>query len=489
MKEDFKYIRRKNRILVFVNICLSLLLIYIVNLIASKYYLHKDLTEEGTFSLSPESLAYLKKLEVPVEIILLFPSEPEQPDLGHVYKMIGRLAEAYVNALPAKQRDKIKIEKVDPFKENKRVQEIAAKFGAQKENLIIVASKGRYKQIYLTDMLVLDESKVVGFKGEQLITSAILEVTRLKSDKLYFLAGHGEMSLSSSDARRGLSEVAHFLKKQNYDLEEIDLSAVNEIPKDASLLVLVSPQTPLLEKEMLLLKHYLTKKNGAMLVFLDPYKEHGLEELFYDWGVLAERRVLRDEGKDFQVTTGDLIIRRFGKHPLTEMLVNYKLPIAIGLSRPIRQDLGRALDPRVSIVPLLASSQTSWAQAENRALKNSPFDRSKDIKGPLTLGLLAERKMHAYWGMELSCGRLMVYGNGDFISNHKLSLLGNRMLLKSSICWMLGKNEVLNLPPEQLKKYQLPLSQNNLFQIILGMFVLPGSLACLGLLIFIIRRR
>ena len=62
-----------------------------------------------------------------------------------------------------------------------------------------------------------------------------------------------------------------------------------------------------------------------------------MEELFYDWGVLADDMMVEDIGPDF-AQGGDLIIRRFAEHPITELLVDYQITALFGLPRPMRTD-------------------------------------------------------------------------------------------------------------------------------------------------------
>ena len=45
-----------------------------------------------------------------------------------------------------------------------------------------------------------------------------------------------------------------------------------------------------------------------------------MEELFYDWGVLADDMMVEDIGPDFRAQGGDLIIRRFAEHPILSYL-------------------------------------------------------------------------------------------------------------------------------------------------------------------------
>jgi cobalamin biosynthesis protein CobD/CbiB len=45
---------------------------------------------------------------------------------------------------------------------------------------------------------------VRAFKGEEALTSALLEITEEKQSKLYFLSGHGEAAPNAEDLRRAV---------------------------------------------------------------------------------------------------------------------------------------------------------------------------------------------------------------------------------------------------------------------------------------------
>ena len=139
-----------------------------------------------------------------------------------------------------------------------------------------------------------DDGEITGFNGEQLFTSAIVEVSQNKRPKIYFLAGHGEMSLDEIDPNRGLSRLKQFLLERNFDLQGIDLTTVETIPEDADLVVIAGPQAPFRPIEVERLRNYLDDQ-GKLIVFLQPYVPHGLDDLFYEWGILADDRIVVDQ--------------------------------------------------------------------------------------------------------------------------------------------------------------------------------------------------
>ena len=67
-----------------------------------------------------------------------------------------------------------------------------------------------------------DGEAITGFRGERVFTSAIIELAAEKSEKLYFLVGHGEMRLDDVDPVLGLSQLENFLLERNMEVAELD---------------------------------------------------------------------------------------------------------------------------------------------------------------------------------------------------------------------------------------------------------------------------
>lgn len=488
-KEDFKNTQLVKKIAYALNITLSITLILTINILASKYYIRKDLTKNRSYSLSPETLAYIGKLDKPVEIFVTIPPKLSQSRLSEIYLTISRLLKEYEYATRNKKNGRIVIEYIDPFREIQRAHEIASQFGVQKDNTIIVRSGENYRQIIASDLFTSKHGEIEEFKGEQVFTSAILNITGSEKEKIYFITGHGEMRINDVDPLRGLSEAGHLLKTYNIHTDQLELTQTTEIPSDANLVIIASPQAPFLREEVEQLRRYLSDRNGRLIAFLDPINQHGLDDLLYEWGILADDMLLLDTNTDFKANSGDLILRSFTNHPITQFLEDYQLAVLAGLTRPIRPDIASPLDPRRIVTPLILTSETSWAERRYHTMQGMQFDRGTDLKGPVPVATLAEKSINSQLGINIRGGRVVVFGNSNFIANNRINALGNRILFQNTVNWAINLNDLLNIQPKTLKKFQLTLSQNDLVHITFGIFAVPGSIACIGLLIFAIRRR
>ncbi len=488
-KEDFKNTERAKKIGRILNIILAIIFIFGLNILASKYYLRKDLTKNRVHSLSPETLAYIQKLKKPVEIFVTIPSQSPQAQLSETYLMVSRLLKEYQYATRNNKNGKITVEYINPFKQMQRAHQIAVQFGVQKDNSIILKSGNDYRQINPTELYTSQHGEIEKFKGEQVLTSAILNVTGSQKEKIVFIGGHGEMRINDVDPLRGLSELNRLLNTYNIETAQIELTQTSEIPSDANLVIIASPQTTFLPEEIAQLRQYLSDRNGRLIAFLDPVAQHGLDDLLYEWGILADDMLILDSSIDFKANSGDLILRSFTNHPITQFLEDNQLAVLAGLSRPIRPDIASPLDPRRTVTPLIWTSETSWGERAYQTMAAMQFDLNKDLKGPIPIATLAERNVNSQLGINIRGGRLVVFGNSNFIGNNRINGLGNRILLQNTINWTIDLNDLLNIPPKTLNNFQITLSQKDLIQTSLGIFAIPTSMACIGLLVFLIRKR
>jgi len=486
---DFRLARRirfANRTL---QILLSLTLILALNFLASKYFERIDLTEAGSFTLAPESKAYIRELDSPVDIIVTIPNDPDVPELVQIHQHLRKLLREYSAAGQQADRKLVRVEFVDIYRQRKRAQELANTYRLTQENIILVAQGERSHEIRQADLYEVGDNEIKGFRGEKAITSAIIDVASAERDKVYFLVGHGEMRLDDVDPLRGLSQLENFLRERNYALATLDLAVEAQVPEDADLLVLPSPQASLLPEEVEKLRRYMSERNGRMIVLLDPGRRHGMDDLFYDWGVLADDMVVVDSGPDFRAQGGDLVVRRFAEHPITELLVDYQITALFGQPRPIRTDPASLDNERLNVLQLIGSSEQSWAERDFRTQDPMVFDAGRDIPGPVSIATVSIRSASSELGINIPGGRLVVFGNSDFIANNRLRAFGNRTLFFNAMNWALTRNHLLNIPTRPLESYQVVMSQSDLNRLILYYAIIPAAAGFFGLLIFFIRRR
>ena len=477
--------RVANRI---VQIILGLCLVASLNYLAAKYFTRIDLTQSGTYSLAPESKAHIRALEEPVSIIVTIPNDPEVAELKQIHQHLRKLLREYEAEGMKEGKAYINIEFLDIYQQRKRAQDLSNKYKLTQENIILIAMGERTREIRQAELYEVADNQITGFRGEKVITSAIIDVSAKDEDKIYFLVGHGEMRLEDVDPLRGLSQLEAFLRERNYILATLDLAVEENVPLDADLIVVPSPQAGLLSEEVEKLRRYMSERNGRMMVLIDPGRRHGMEELFYDWGVLADDMLVEDIGPDFRAQGGDLIIRRFAAHPITKLLVDYQVTALFGRPRPMRTDPGSLKDPRLKVTQIMGTSDQSWAESDYRTEDPIKFDEERDLKGPIPIATVSTRTAGTGLGINIPGGRFVAFGNSDFITNNRLRAFGNRTLFFNSMNWALAKNSMLNIATRPLESYQVVMSKRDLNRTLVYYAILPSATALLGLLIYLIRR-
>lgn len=486
--EDFSNWRRFQKLNRWIQILLAVIFLWGVNMMANRYYVRKDLALESRYALSAETRAYLSQLTRPVDIIVTTGSDVSHPELEQAHEALKQLLKEYVHESGSWKEPFVRVEYVNVYQQKKRAQELAHAYNLSREYAIIVASELGYRQLFPGDLYKAEKGRPKLFIGEQALTAAIIEVSTQSQPKLYFLTGHGEMGVEDVNPSRGLSELELLLRQKNYAIEQLNLSEVNKIPDDAKLVLSIAPQAALLPGEEEILQDYLLLRNGRMIVLLSPMYPHGMNNLFYDWGILAEDLVVMDSGKDFQVAGGDFLIRRFAQHPITESLIDYQVGLLTGFWRPIQFEATMPEDELLGMSMVAASSESSWAKKVSRSGLPAEYDED-DPKGPLPLGIAAERRIGADLGVDMPGGKLVVLGNADFVSNQRLNTLGNHVLFLNMVRWALDQHFALTIPPKTVDTFQVVMSQSDFYNLALKFAGVPLLVGALGVGVYWSRKR
>lgn len=104
--------------------------------------------------------------------------------------------------------------------------------------------------------------------SEQAFTSALARLSRNEKRFVVFVSGHGERS-PNREANHDISEFSAVLRARGVNLQEINLTAVNAIPDNTSLVVVASPQLAYLKNELQILAKYISG-GGNFLWLSDP---------------------------------------------------------------------------------------------------------------------------------------------------------------------------------------------------------------------------
>lgn len=488
--DDFASVRRIRRTERAMLIALGLLLLGGVNYWASRAYKRIDITPQQRYSLSPQTVAYILQIEEPIEIFFIFSKGELGADGLQGFDEIKSLLQSYADVGRTSRTPAIEVEFVDAFQKRQHIQDIIARYAIQEENLILVASGDQRMEIPIVDLYEFEGGTKQRFRGEQVITSAILKVAYPSNRTIYFITGHGEMRLEDVDPLRGLSQVRLLLSEHNLEALPLDLSKDAPIPEDAALLVLVSPQTALLPLEVEKLRNYMSEQSGRLILFLEPGREHGLDDLLNDWGLQVDDVRIVDPSSEARTSEQGVIIRTFFPHPATQYHIDNQLTMLVGPSRPISMKTSIRAQEHLTLAPLMETSMQSWGERAYRLSKQSSFDAAVDIPGPLNIAVAAERQISSQLGITIPRGRMVVVGNADFIANRRIHTLGNRIFFRNLINWGLDRNNLLNLPSRPIEYFHITLSRSDTWRIgILLLIGLPAAIALFGFITISIRYR
>lgn len=480
---------QSNRYVRAVNIFLQTLLIIIlfagINYLGMKYFERIDMTRNQVYSLSAESRSYLKQLKEPVRVIVTITEEEGDPDLARIYKDVRSELREFAYATRDNPNGRIEVEFLNVYRQRRRAELLEV----EEPNMVLFLAGEKRKAVFVNDLYKTKDRQPSQFQGEKAFMAAILDVSSKKRQVLYFLTGHGEMRLPDVSPLRGLSQIEAALRVRNYEMKEFELITSQRVPEDAAMVFIISPQTALLPVEQEALRQYLSVGAGRVFTVLDPAKSHGMEDLFFEWGILADDVLVVEADPNFRVEGGDLLVRRLAEHPATQILVDNQIPVLSGPARSVRADPGRPLDESLTVTELMATSDASWGERGYFNPEGLSFDPASDLRGPIKLGSIAERRVDSRLGISLPGGRLIVLGTSDLLSNNRIGAFGNLTLVLNTITWALGREDLLNIPSRTSEKLQLMISQEQLTYTRLGIqFAPPLFVALLGFLVLLRRR-
>jgi hypothetical protein len=137
--------------------------------------------------------------------------------------------------------------------------------------------------------------------------------------------------------------------------------------------------------------------------------------------------------------------------------------------------------------PFLVSGPQSWAERNTQSVYDGKvsFDADKDLKGPVSVGLIVGTRSTE------TAGSLIVMGDSDFAADHYFDVLGNKDLFLNTVNWLAGKEKLIST---RGKATQTPISilflTENESRLVFwsSVIVEPGIVLLFGLMVVIWRR-
>ena len=223
---------------VLAQIVLVLFLAAMVNSIAFKHYARWDFSRDQKYALSDKTKRFLDTLKGKMRITVFFP--PGTPITTDVQNLLTEYQYA--------GKGKVDIEHIDPERNLSRAKELFDKYKVvTDEPLLIVDYEGRNKTVKASEMAEIDQSgmalgespRVAAFKGEQAITSAMIDLVEGKKKILGYVLGHKEPPLAEGSA---ISILKTFIENENVQFKELNLLDLDAIPEDVKTVMIIGPQ-------------------------------------------------------------------------------------------------------------------------------------------------------------------------------------------------------------------------------------------------------
>ncbi len=452
--------RRSTRIQNGLFLVMFLALVGMLAWLSVRYTFTADWTASGRNTLSEASSELLKTLDAPVNITA-FASKDES-----VRAAIRDLVARYQRHKPD-----ITLTFVNPDLQPARVRELGIRLNGE----LLIAYRGR-------------EEKLAAV-SEQSITNALQRLVRSSERWLVFLEGHGERK-PLGEANHDLGAWGKRLEEKGFKIQSLNLVNNPAIPDSTAVLVLAGPQTNLMPGEVALIQQFI-ERGGNLLWLADPDGLHGLQPLADTLGVSFVAGVIVDPTTQvLGISDPRLAIASiYPPHPLTKNFdVITLFPQAVGIQQTLPAGWqGQAI---------LLSDERSWSETGELNGQIS-FDAGQDMAGPLTLGVVMSRARSSEGDDESETKaantgeqRVIVIGDGDFLSNAYLGNGGNLALGMNIINWLAHDDRFIDIPvraaPDRALNFS-PLAQG---MIGFGWLVLlPLGLAATGGFILWRRKR
>ncbi|HRQ89042.1 MAG TPA: Gldg family protein, partial [Bacteroidia bacterium] len=252
--------RGRTVLLVGVQIVLILTVFFQLNYLSCRRHTAWDLTQNRRFSVSETTGQILEGLGVQVQIVMAFLGSSElYPEVKGLLGEYDRLG-----------GDRVTVEYLDLSRSRARIAELRDLHGIEftGDQIVVIGENGRVRTLPAEELVNRDVNSgmVLDFKGEEIVTAAVLEVTEQRQRKIYLLTGDRR----AEELVRIAEQIQPLANAQNARLEGLVLEGREAIPEDADVLFFPGNVEDLTQRELELVRDYWDSGSGGLVIFLDP---------------------------------------------------------------------------------------------------------------------------------------------------------------------------------------------------------------------------
>jgi hypothetical protein len=419
---------------------------------SAEHHRARDVSAASRHTLAAASHAALAALKEPVTATLYV------PDTAPQRRIVAALVARYQELKPD-----LRFVVTDPAKEPERVRRL----GLREGELVLEAGERSERLVRFT---------------EQDFTNSLVRLAGKGERWLAFVTGHGERS-PQRGANFDVTSWADALRKRGLRSLELDLATRPVIPDNTAVLVIASPQQAYLPGEIALIKDYLAR-GGNLLWLREPDEPADMKALADAIGVARVGGTIVDPAtQSLGVSNPAMaIVSTYREHPLTQGFKALTIfPYAAALQERPHE--------RWTATRLFATGRQAWSEMGDMN-GNVAYDAGVDLPGPLALGIALTHELPAEPDRSAREQRVVVLGDGDFISNAFLGNQGNLELGMRCVEWLAAVDALITIETRVAPDVALNLKPWHMWIIGLGfLFVLPLAFLANGFLLWWRRRR
>lgn len=453
-------------------------------IISINFPIRFDLTQNKSYTVSQQTMDVISRIDSPLSIVVLrSPStDPTSADwrsdllLDQYQRLSKHITVEYINPIE-KPSAKSKYQMT-------QVGEIIFSYGQSKQ-----------VRVYRKDLTT--QSKVTSeplFVGEEKFTQAIYTLLEQESYVVYFTVGHGERQLQDRGGE-GLSYVKTYLENENYKVRDLNIILEN-IPTDASLIVIASPVETFSDFEIEKLNNYV-KTGGKLLVLYDSFMDRSnfnsnLDVFLSDWGFKTKNDYIIDPVSSVVIPVN--VVPQYTAHPITQTLKEGNVFACLVVARSILSGESKYSGSFENIIT--TSPQGYGKEEATFDLSRARFNPRTDIAGPVPLAIAGTYDIE---GRDVPA-RIVVFGDATFALNAYINpeqgqsvdvaFAGNKDLFMNTVAYLLEARQKITIRPKEasIKNLTLTTTQTNFIRYV-AQIGLPCLFGILGILIWFLRRR
>ena len=442
-------------------VVLFIALIFLLGFLANQYKFTKDITQANRNTLTTGSINVLKQMQGPITLTV-FASEDDVNN-GDTFR------QGIINFMARYQRTKpdINVKFISPIKEPKLAQEN----GIKEDGEVVVEYQKRSEHIKPPF-------------AEQEMTNLFMRLSRTSQRAVMYLDGHGERNLIGLK-NNDVGEFGKQLESKGLKFANLNLTIESEVPLNGSMLVIASPQKTISPIEAKKIKKFL-ESGGNLLWLLDDNNFRGLDEIAAYLGLsVSSGQVIDPAEKVEGVNENIASASSYGEHAITR---NFMLGTRFSNAHEVNAK--GTLDNGWEVSKLIEVSPNGWLESSQVMTNQKPsFDKSKDKAGPINIAVALQR-VYGKKGQ-----RVVVVGNGNFLSNTFITNGGNLDLGINMINWLSGDDNLISIQPMPLKDVNVTIPDNQMSFIIAWTvfhsfeYFIPIGFFVLGILFWFKRRK